>query len=601
MVEPIENYAIVGDGQTAALVSKSGSIDWLCLPRFDSGACFASLLGGPENGRWLIAPMGAPTRTQRAYRAGTLVLDTTFSDGDGAVTLTDCMPVSQEHPRVVRVLRGVRGRMRMRSELILRFDYGSVVPWVRKVDDALVATAGPDAAVVRSSVPLRGEGMTTVGEFDVAEGQSLEFSLAWQPSHATSLAAPFDPHAAVAATERHWKAWSARCTYSGEWRDDVLRSLLTLSALRHTTTGGIVAAPTTSLPESFGGNRNWDYRYCWLRDATFTLLALVHNGYLEEARGWREWLIRAVAGDASKLQSLYGIDGERRLTETEISWLPGYGGARPVRVGNAAHQQRQLDVYGEVLDSMYQCQRLGLEPEDYAWSLTRQLLEFLESTWCEPDEGMWEVRGPRRQFTHSKVMAWLAFERGVRLIEEFGSDGPLERLRAARERVHEEVCRCGFDASLGSFVQYYGGKRLDASLLMIPLVGFLPPTDARVVGTTRAVEEQLMSQGLVLRYLGDPEVDGLPPGEAAFLPCSFWLADNLALMGRTEDARRLFERLLSLCNDVGLLAEEYDVASRRLAGNFPQAFSHGSLVNTAHNLSGPGGPAQGRSAATATT
>ncbi len=591
----IEDYAIVGDGQTAALISKTGSIDWLCLPRFDSGACFAALLGRPEHGRWRIGP-AADLRARRSYRSGTLILDTTFEDDDGAVVLTDCMPMRDGYPQLVRVLRGLRGRVKMRTELIVRFDYGSIVPWVRKVGDALVAIAGPDSIHIRSDVPLRGEDMTTIGEFDIAPGQTICFSLTWQPSHVTSAAPVHDAQATVAEVEQYWKAWSARCSYTGEWRDAVQCSLVTLSALRHTTTGAIVAAPTTSLPEVARGSRNWDYRYCWLRDATFTLLALVHNGYLDEARAWREWLLRAVAGDPSKLQILYGVDGERRIAESEIPWLPGYGGARPVRVGNAASTQQQFDVYGEVLDSVYQCQKLGLEPEVSSWDLTRKLLEFLESRWGESDEGIWEVRGPKRPFTHSKVMAWLAFERGVRLIEELGSEGPIERWCAARDRIHDDVCAHGFDASQGSFVQYYGSPRLDASLLMIPLVGFLPPNDARVVGTARAIEARLMTGGLVRRYETDPEVDGLPRGEGAFLPCSFWMADNLALMGRADEARRLFERLLGLCNDVGLLSEEYDVASGRLAGNFPQAFSHVSLVNTAHNLSQAGGPAHRRSA-----
>jgi GH15 family glucan-1,4-alpha-glucosidase len=585
---PIEDYALIGDRQTAALVSRSGSIDWLCLPRFDSGACFASLLGGPEHGRWSIAPAGAPRRIERAYRDGTLVLDTTFEVDGGAVTLTDCMPIREDHPRLVRIVRGLRGRVKLRTELVVRFDYGSIVPWVRKQDDGLLAVAGPDSMHIHSEVPLRGEGLTTVGDFEVSEGQTLALSLSWHPSHVQAPPA-LDARAAVAETERRWREWTAQCTYDGEWRDAVVRSLVTLSALTHATTGGMVAAPTTSLPEALGGVRNWDYRYCWLRDATFTLLSLVHNGFLDEARAWREWLLRAVAGDASKLQILYGVDGERRIGEEEIPWLPGYQGARPVRVGNAAHGQRQLDVYGEVLDSAYQFRRLGLDPGADGWDLVRELLEFLETGWAEPDEGIWEVRGPRRHFTHSKVMAWLAFDRAIRMIEELHTEGPIERWRAARERIHDEVCKRGFDAEVGAFVQYYGSKRLDASLL-------LPPTDARVLGTARAIEERLMTGGLVQRYEGDPDVDGLPPGEGAFLPCSFWLADNWALMGRTEDARRLFERLLGLRNDVGLLSEEYDVRSRRLVGNIPQAFSHVSLVNTARNLAHPNGPAVSRSA-----
>ena len=591
---PIEDYAIIGDKQTGALVSRGGSIDWLCLPRFDSGACFAALLGGAEHGRWLLAPVGEPRKIERAYRESTLVLDTTFHLDEGTVTVTDCMPIRRGRPHLVRLVRGVRGRVRMHTELIVRFDYGSIVPWVRKDGEGLGAIAGPDALHIRSEVPLRGEGLTTVGEIDVSEGQTLALSLTWQPSHLPTPQ-PLDAHALVADTERHWRTWAAECTYDGEWRAPVLRSIITLSALTHAATGGMVAAPTTSLPEALGGTRNWDYRYCWLRDATFTLLALANNGFLDEARAWREWLLRAVAGDPSKLQILYGVDGERRIAESELPWLPGYEGARPVRVGNAAHEQRQLDVYGEVLDATYQCQRLGLAAETGAWDLMTKLLEFLEGAWEQPDEGIWEVRGPRRHFTHSKVMAWLAFDRGVRMIEELGGRGPLDRWRAARDAVKAEVCDRGFDAEVGAFVQYYGSKQLDASLLMVPLVGFLPPTDARVQGTARAIEGRLMDHGLVRRYENHPDVDGLPRGEGVFLPCSFWLVDNWALMGRMDEARRLFERLLGLCNDVGLLSEEYDVASGRLVGNFPQAFSHVSLVNTAHNLSRVGGPAQRRS------
>jgi GH15 family glucan-1,4-alpha-glucosidase len=591
----IEDYAIVGDRRTAALVSRAGSVDWLCLPRFDSGACFASLVGKAEHGHWGLAPVGDASRVERAYRRDTLVLDTTWQEGGGSVVVTDAMPLETEAPTVLRLVHGVRGSVRMRTELVMRFDYGSVVPWVRKVQGGLVAVAGPDSVHLRSDVSLRGEGLTTVGEFDVAEGQTVAMSLTWQASH-RSAPPPMDAVEAVADTERRWRSWSSHLSYSGEWRDVVLRSLITLAALTHSQTGAIVAAPTTSLPERLGGVRNWDYRYCWLRDATFTLLSLIHNGFLQEARAWREWLLRAVAGDPSKLQILYGVDGARRVVESEIPWLPGYEGARPVRVGNAASTQKQLDVYGEVLDSMYQCRRAGLEPPSYASALERALVEFLETRWAEADEGIWEVRGPPRQFTHSKVMAWVAFDRAVRTIEELGAKGPLERWRTVRAQIHEEVCRCGFDSEIGAFVQSYGSKALDASLLMIPLVGFLPASDARVVGTVRAVERRLLRDGLLLRYETDGEVDGLPPGEASFLPCSFWLVDNWALMGRAEDARRLFERLVALRNDVGLLSEEYDVASGRLVGNFPQALSHVSLINSAHNVSTGVGPARARAA-----
>jgi GH15 family glucan-1,4-alpha-glucosidase len=567
----------------------------MCLPRFDSGACFAALLGGPEHGRWQLGSVGAARRVERRYRPGTLLLDTVHHDDGGSAVVTDFMPIGGETPRFVRLVRGERGRVRMRTELVVRFDYGSIVPWVRRVQDGLVAVAGPDSLHIVSDVPLHGEGMTTVGEFDVAAGQTVALSIAWQPSHQP---APRPANAAelAAETERRWRSWSARLTYTGEWRESVHRSLATLTALTHAGTGAIVAAPTTSLPEALGGVRNWDYRFCWLRDATFTLLALIHNGYFQEARAWREWLLRAVAGDPSKLQILYGLDGARRIAEEEIAWLPGYERSRPVRVGNAASTQRQLDVYGEVLDSTYKCRRAGLEPPEYAAALERALLESLETRWQEPDEGIWEVRGPRRRFTHSQVMAWLAFDRGVRMIEEFGSKGPLDRWRDLRTRIHDEVCRRGFDPELGAFVQYYGSHELDASLLMIPLVGFLPPSDPRVVGTALAIERRLMHEGLVMRYDSEVGVDGLPGGEGAFLPCSFWLVDNWALMGRHDDARRLFERLVGLSNDVGLLSEEYDFSTHRLVGNFPQALSHVSLVNSAHTLWHRPGPARSRAA-----
>jgi GH15 family glucan-1,4-alpha-glucosidase len=580
----IEDYALIGDCQTAALVGRDGSIDWLCLPRFDSGACFAALLGGPENGRWLLAPRVPIKRVSRAYRDGSLILDTTFETEDASVTITDCMPLRDTVPHLIRTVRCNRGRMAMRTELVVRFDYGSIVPWVRKTKrGGIRAIAGPDSIRLQSDVPLRGESLTTIAEFDVAEGDTLAFVLTWHPSHV------HEPHdvdalAVIARTEQAWREWSSQCTYEGPWRDVVLRSLVTLKALTHTNTGGIVAAPTTSLPERIGGPRNWDYRYCWVRDATFTLLALIHNGFMEEARAWREWLLRAVAGDPSKLQIMYGVDGERRLDEEEIPWLSGYEGSTPVRVGNAAFRQHQLDVYGEVMDALYQCHVHGLAPEPEAWDIRRAMLEFLETCWTEPDKGIWEVRGPPRQFTHSKVMAWVAFDRAVRRLEGGHGPGPLDRWGALRDRMHAEICAQAYDADLGAFVQYYGAKKLDASVLLIPLVGFLPATDARVRATLHAVETRLVEGGLVRRYENDRRVDGLPEGEGVFLPCSFWLADNWTLVGREADARKMFERLISLCNDVGLLAEEYDPASKRLLGNFPQAFSHVSLVNTARNL-----------------
>jgi GH15 family glucan-1,4-alpha-glucosidase len=581
----IEDYALVGDCQAAGLVDRQGSMDWLCLPRFDSDACFAALLGRPEHGRWLVAPREEVRRTTRRYRDGSLVLDTTFETQAGTVTVTDCMLLGADTPTVVRVVSGVSGRVAMRTELVVRFDYGSIVPWVRKDGDrGVYAVAGPDAVYVQSDVPLRGENMTTVADFEVGPERSVSFVLRWQPSH---LGAPseVDAHEAVTACELAWRRWSAQCTYEGEWRDIVLRSLLTLKALTHAVTGAIAAAPTTSLPEAIGGVRNWDYRYCWVRDATFTLLAFAHTGFIEEARQWRQWLLRAVAGDPSKLQILYAIDGRRRIEEREISWLPGYENSSPVRIGNAAFRQRQLDVYGEVMDAFHQCHRWGIGIEPNAWDLRRKMLEVLEGCWDRPDEGIWEVRGPQRQFTHSKVMAWVAFDRGVRRVEAAGGGGPIERWRIVRDRLHDDVCRQGYDAEVGSFVQFYGSQDVDASLLMIPLVGFLPPSDRRVQGTVRAIENRLLDGGLVRRYAPLRSVDGLPEREGSFLPCSFWLADNWSLQGRHDEARAMFERLIGLCNDVGLLAEEYDVQSGRLVGNFPQAFSHVSLVNTALNLS----------------
>jgi GH15 family glucan-1,4-alpha-glucosidase len=522
------------------------------------------------------------------------VLDTTFETEDGAVTLTDCMPAREDAPHLVRVVRGVRGRVPMSAEIVFRFDYGSLVPWVRKGHHGIQAIAGPNALRIVSDIPLRGQNLTTVADFEIDAGQTASFTLTWHPSHEKAPRTP-DPQAVVEKTEAEWRAWASLCTFQGEWRGPVLRSLVTLKALTHAATGGILAAPTTSLPEAIGGVRNWDYRYGWIRDATFTLLALVGSGYRDEARDWREWMLRAAAGDPSKLQIMYAIDGARRIPEFEIGWLPGYEGSRPVRVGNAASEQRQHDVYGELIDAMYQCLKLGIGPDPAGWDLQRALLEHLESSWSETDNGIWEVRGPPRHFTHSKVMAWVALDRGIKSIEEFGMKGPLERWRALHRHMHDEICRRGYDPDIGAFVQHYGSKSLDASLLMIPLVGFLPATDERVRGTVRAIEERLMDRGLVRRYEPDPTTEGLAGGEGAFLPCSFWLADNWALLGRRADARAMFERLLSLRNDVGLLSEEYDLDARRQVGNFPQAFSHVSLVNTARNLAlATGGPARQR-------
>jgi GH15 family glucan-1,4-alpha-glucosidase len=595
----IEDYALIGDNHTAALVGRDGSIDWLCAPRFDSGACFAALLGDARHGRWLIAPAGAGAHTaRRRYRDGTLVLETDFVTDDGAVRVVDCMPRRTNYPHVARVVEGLHGRVAMRMELVIRFDYGSIVPWVRRLPDgALAAIAGPDALCLRTPVELRGEHFTTVAEFTVSRGERVPFGLCWHPStHPAPCLA--DPATAVEETTGWWQERSARCTYRGRWRDDVLRSLITLQALAYEPTGGIVAAPTSSLPEWVGSVRNWDYRFSWLRDATFTLYALGLGGYVDEARAWRDWLLRAVAGDPSKLQILYGVSGERRIPELELGWLPGYERSKPVRVGNAAANQLQLDVYGEVLDAMHIARRMGLEKhvDLDAWSLQRALLDHLESCWHEPDEGIWEVRGPRRHFTHSKVMAWVAFDRAVKAVERFGHDGPVDRWRAQRAALHDEVCARAWDESRGAFVQAYGSTALDASLLMIPLVGFLPAGDPRVRRTVEAIERELVVGGFVWRYHPEdaPAVDGLPPGEGVFLPCSFWLADNLVLLGRKAEAEALFERLLALRNDVGLLSEEYDPNDHRLLGNFPQAFTHVALVNTARNLSRGGGPAHSR-------
>jgi len=583
----IEDYALIGDCQTAALVSRTGSIDWLCLPRFDSGACFAALLGGSEHGRWMVAPKGRVHRVTRAYRDGTLVLDTTFECDGGTAVLTDFMPLRERVPHLVRIVRCTRGHVRMATQLVIRFDYGSIVPWVRRQGEDLVAIAGPDSLRIQSEVPLHGENMTTVGEFDVHEGQEVALSATWHASHVKSPDR-IDERTLLRGAERDWRAWSSRCTYAGPWRDQVLRSLLTLKALTHAPTGGIVAAPTTSLPECLGGVRNWDYRFTWLRDAAFTLRALIENGYTEEALAWRDWMLRACAGDPAQMQILYAVDGFRRVEEQEIAWLPGYEGARPVRIGNAAHTQRQLDVYGEVLDAMHQARLHGFAPDPKAWDLGRALLEHLETCWADADDGIWEMRGPRRQFTHSKMMAWVAFDRAVKRMQAVGGDGPIERWAALRDRIHDDVCRRGYDASVGAFVQYYGSKELDASLLMMPLVGFLPISDPRVQSTVNAIQRDLVTDGgLVLRYRTDSAIDGLPEGEGVFLPCSFWLADDLALMGRHEEAYQLFHRLLGLCNDVGLVSEEYDPNAGRLLGNFPQAFTHVSLVVCARHVIEP--------------
>ena len=594
MAARIEDYALIGDCQTAALVAKDGSIDWLCIPRFDSGACFAALLGAPEHGRWLLTPVSPVRHVRRRYRGETLILETELETDEGVVALIDCMRPRTEAPDIVRLVEGRRGRVPMRMELVIRFDYGSIVPWVHRYDDGLWAIAGPDRLWLRTPVETRGEGLTTVSEFVVGEGESVPFVLTWTPSHQTKPPPCIDARELVSSTEEWWRAWASRCTYQGEWRDAVIRSLITLKAMTYAPTGGIVASVTTSLPEHIGGVRNWDYRFCWLRDATFTLYSMLEAGYTEEALAWREWLLRAIAGVPSQFNIMYGVSGERRLTELELPWLPGYEGSKPVRVGNAAHAQHQLDVYGEVLDALHQCRRRKLPSDVDSWNLERALLDALEKDWKEPDEGIWEVRGPRRHFTHSKVMAWVAFDRAVKAVEEFGREGPVDRWRALRDEVHAEVCARGFDAELGAFVQSYDSKLLDASLLMMPLVGFLPATDPRMRSTIEAIERTLKHDGFVARYQTVTAVDGLPVGEGAFLACSFWLVDCLAMLGRRADACALFERLLSIRNDLGLLSEEYDSTARRLVGNFPQAFSHISLVNTALNLSRESGPAESR-------
>ncbi|MFJ6728954.1 glycoside hydrolase family 15 protein [Streptomyces sp. NPDC091281] len=590
----IEDYALIGDEQTAALVGRDGSVDWLCLPRFDSGACFARLLGGDENGHWRIAPRGAEGQqcTRRAYRPDTLVLDTLWETAEGTVRVTDLMPQRDRGPDLVRVVEGLHGRVTVRSTLRLRFDYGWVVPWMRRVDGHRVAVAGPDSVWFRSEPEVRtwGEDFGTHSEFTVAEGESVAFVLTWHPSH---HARPplVDPYEALRTTVEDWRAWSARCRYRGPHRDAVMRSLLTLKALTYAPTGGIVAALTTSLPEQLGGVRNWDYRFCWLRDSTLTLGALLAAGYQEEAEAWRDWLLRAVAGDPADLQIMYGIGGERRLPEVKLPWLPGYAGSGPVRVGNGAVDQLQLDVYGEVMDSLSLARASGMSPKPHMWALQSALTNWLAEHWRQPDEGLWEVRGGRRQFTHSKVMVWVAADRAVRALERFPQlSGDLEGWRAMRDEVHRQVCEQGYDPERNTFTQYYGSRELDASLLLIPRVGFLPPDDPRVVGTVDAVRAELGHDGLVRRYsTAGPDVDGLPGDEGTFLACSFWLADALHLTGRTEEARALFERLVGLANDVGLLAEEYDPASGRHLGNFPQAFSHIGLVNTALTLYGDQG------------
>ncbi|WP_435864704.1 glycoside hydrolase family 15 protein [Streptomyces sparsogenes] len=592
----LEDYALIGDHQTAALIGRDGSLDWLCLPRFDSPACFAALLGGLDQGHWRLAPAGAGACTRRAYLEDSLILESVWETAGGTVKVIDFMPQRDRAPDVVRIVEGVRGRVEMLGVLRLRFDYGRVVPWVRRSDSHHVAVAGPDSVWLRSdpAVHTYGQDFSTRSEFTVSAGDKVAFVLTWHPSH-EPRPCQIDPYEALDHSLKDWRAWAARCRYQGPHRDAVVRSLVTLKALTYAPTGGIVAAPTTSLPERLGGVRNWDYRYCWLRDSTLTLSALLLAGYREEAAAWRDWLLRAIAGDPAELQIMYGLAGERRIHEHELSWLPGYADSAPVRVGNGAVGQRQLDVYGEVMDSFHLARGSGLPAEPHAWQIQRAMMDFLESAWQDPDEGLWEIRGPRRHFVHSKVMAWVAADRAVRALEAHPElPGDIDRWRVMRERVHREVCEKGYDDTRSTFTQSYGSAELDAATLLIPRVGFLPADDPRVIGTIDAVRRELSHDGLIRRYTTDGErggegggnVDGLPGSEGAFLVCSFWLADALMLAGRRQEAESLFQRLLSLRNDVGLLSEEYDPKSGRLLGNFPQAFSHIGLVRTALTLAG---------------
>jgi GH15 family glucan-1,4-alpha-glucosidase len=592
MAELIENYALLGDLQTAALVCRNGSVDWLPFPRFDSSSCFGALLGAAEHGHWQLAPASAGHATSWCYRDDTLILESEWQTPTGRVRVIDFMPPRETKPDIVRIVEGLDGSVQMRTELVMRFDYGSVVPWVRRIDDAtLVAVGGPDGLMLRTPVDLEPDGLTHTAEFTVRSGDRVPFVLTWFPSH-EDLPNAVNAEQALDDTETFWREWMHGCAYQGDYPEAVRRSLVVLKALTYLPTGGIVAAPTTSLPEHVGGVRNWDYRYCWLRDATFTLYALLNAGYVDEARAWRSWLLRAVAGDPAKAQILYGVGGQRRIAESELAWLPGYEGSGPVRVGNAAHEQFQLDVYGEVMDALHQARVHGLDPDDHAWSLQRNLMDFLEGAWDEPDEGIWEVRGPRRHFTHSKVLAWVAFDRAVQAVERWDLDGPLDRWRRLRADIHDEVCREAFDVDLNSFTQAYGSDELDASTLLIPLVGFLPVDDPRVAGTIDAIQRNLTRDGFVERYKpkAHNDVDGLPGGEGVFLPCSFWLVDALLLQERDDEARELFEKLIGISNDLGLLSEEYDPSTKRLLGNYPQAFTHVGLVNSAYNLSHHAGP-----------
>ncbi|MBP0438334.1 glycoside hydrolase family 15 protein [Tianweitania sediminis] len=592
MPAAIDDYALIGDCETAALVGRDGSIDWLCWPRFDSGACFAALLGTEDHGRWRMAPRDQVRSTSRRYRGDTLILETSFETEEGEVLIIDFMPVraASHISDLVRIVVGRRGQVRMRMDLTVRFDYGRIIPWVTQAanGEALRAIAGPHSIMLTTPIETRGEGLSTVAEFRVSEGERIPFVLTYGASH---FAPPEAGNAedALAETEAFWSDWSGRCQYKGEWREPVMRSLITVKALSYRPTGGIVAAPTTSLPERLGGERNWDYRFCWLRDATFTLLSLIDAGYRQEAEAWCDWLLRAVAGAASQTQPLYGVAGEHRNDEVEIGWLPGYRDSRPVRIGNAAYSQLQIDVFGSILDTLHAARESGLTLHEASSSLQTELLKHLEDLWREPDDGIWEIRSDRRHFVHAKLMSWVAFDRAVKSSEKFGLGGPVDRWRKLRDEVRAEILEHGFDAERGAFVQAYGSRALDSALLLMPTYGFLPHNDPRMVSTVEAIEKNLMRDGLLLRYDTNETVDGVPGEEGAFLACSFWLADNMILQGRHADARRLFERLLSLRNDVGLLSEQYDLKAGALIGNFPQAFSHFALIETAFNFAGPRG------------
>jgi GH15 family glucan-1,4-alpha-glucosidase len=599
MSQLIEDYGIIGNMISAALVSRGGSIDWLCLPRFDSGACFAALLGGPEHGRWLLAPEDPACRISRRYVRGTAVLETRFETTTGACTLIDFMPLTDDEEKVdvVRIVRGERGEVSIGMELVLRFNYGQAVPWVRRRDYGLSAIAGPDAVELHTAVALEGRDMRSIARFTVRENEGVPFTLSYHRSHKTPHFVP-DRSESLDRTISWWQEWSKRCRFDikhDAWRDAVVRSLITLKLLTFEPTGGIVAAPTTSLPEAIGGSRNWDYRYCWLRDSALTLYALLNAGYREEAKAWRQWLLRAAAGHPKQLQIIYGIAGERWLPENDVPWLPGYEGSRPVRIGNEAVGQMQLDVYGELVETLHTAREADLAPLAEAWRLQRVLLDHLETVWQNPDHGIWETRGEPRAFTHSRLMCWVAFDRAIESARRFGLKGPLNRWRKVRDTIHADICENGFDPKRDSFVQYYGGEALDASLLLVPQVGFLPADDPSVVGTIEAIERELVRNGFVLRYSTDKVDDGIGGEEGAFLACSFWLADAYVMLGRLEDAAKLFDRLLAVRNDLGLLAEEYDPVRKRLVGNFPQGFSHIGLINTAFNLIDARGPAQQRS------